>query len=253
MIVDLMRNDLGRVCEYGTVTVPALCELRQAAGVWHLVSRVTGRLRDDTGPAELLRATFPPGSVTGAPKVQALRVISQLEATGREAYCGAMGLSSPLSGLELNVAIRTLETRAGRLWLGAGGGVVSDSTPAGEVAEWHVVALAGELQGDAVMDDAVALQPAGDAGLLEQIDRALLEHTGANPLLDVLAAAVLDYDGLDPCGLEQAGEREARRAGTDDCDLGPQRPRRHQRILRTGLITRPCSASLAASLIWSKS
>jgi para-aminobenzoate synthetase / 4-amino-4-deoxychorismate lyase len=153
MIVDLMRNDLGRVCEYGTVTVPALCELRQAAGVWHLVSRVTGRLRDDAGPAELLRATFPPGSVTGAPKVQALRVISQLEATGREAYCGAMGLSSPLSGLELNVAIRTLETRAGRLWLGVGGGVVSDSTPAGEVAEAIAkargVALAAGLRIDA--------------------------------------------------------------------------------------------------------
>jgi len=135
MIVDLMRNDLGRVCEYGTVAVPELCEVRPAAGVWHLVSSVRGTLRGDAGDADLLRATFPPGSVTGAPKVRALRVISELEATGREVYCGAIGLCSPLSGLELNVAIRTFESRAGRLWLGAGGAVGSDSSPAGEVEE----------------------------------------------------------------------------------------------------------------------
>jgi para-aminobenzoate synthetase/4-amino-4-deoxychorismate lyase len=82
-----------------------------------------------------LRATFPPGSVTGAPKVRSLRVISELEATAREAYCGAIGICSPLSGLELNVAIRTFEARDGRLWLGAGGAVVADSDPAAEVEE----------------------------------------------------------------------------------------------------------------------
>jgi anthranilate/para-aminobenzoate synthase component I len=135
MIVDLMRNDLGRVCEFGTVEVPKLWELEAAAGVWHLVSTVRGRLRDGVGDGRLLRATFPPGSVTGAPKVQALRVISELEATAREAYCGAVGLCSPLSGLELNVAIRTFELRGQRLWLGAGGGVVSDSRPEAEVEE----------------------------------------------------------------------------------------------------------------------
>jgi para-aminobenzoate synthetase/4-amino-4-deoxychorismate lyase len=135
MIVDLVRNDLGRVCEYGSVTVPELCAVRPAAGVWHLVSRVEGRLREGCGAGELLRASFPPGSVTGAPKVQALRVISQLEASAREAYCGAIGVCSPLSGLELNVAIRTFESAAGRVWLGAGGGIVSDSTPGREVAE----------------------------------------------------------------------------------------------------------------------
>jgi para-aminobenzoate synthetase / 4-amino-4-deoxychorismate lyase len=135
MIVDLMRNDLGRVCAYGTITVPELCAPRPAAGVWHLVSTVRGTLREDATTGALLRATFPPGSVTGAPKVQALRVISELEGTAREAYCGAVGLASPVSGLELNVAIRTFETRAGRLWLGAGGGIVSDSSPAAEVDE----------------------------------------------------------------------------------------------------------------------
>lgn len=135
MIVDLMRNDLGRVCEYGSVTAPELFEVRPASGVWHLVSTVRGTLRDDAGPADVVRACFPPGSVTGAPKVRALRVISELESTAREAYCGAIGICSPLSGLELNVAIRTFEAAGGRVWLGAGGGVVADSSPAAEVAE----------------------------------------------------------------------------------------------------------------------
>jgi para-aminobenzoate synthetase/4-amino-4-deoxychorismate lyase len=135
MIVDLMRNDLGRVCEYGSVRASGLWEVEPAAGVWHLVSTVRGTLRADAGDTELLRATFPPGSVTGAPKVQVLRVIHQLESTAREVYCGAIGLCSPLAGLELNVAIRTFERREGRLWLGVGGGVVSDSSPQGEVQE----------------------------------------------------------------------------------------------------------------------
>ena len=135
MIVDLMRNDLGRVCEIGSIHVDALCEVRPAAGVWHLESTVAGRLRPGIGDRELLRATFPPGSVSGAPKVQALHTIHELESTAREAYCGAVGICSPLWGLELNVAIRTLEARDGRLWLGAGGGIVADSSPDAEVRE----------------------------------------------------------------------------------------------------------------------
>lgn len=135
MIVDLMRNDLGRVSEYGSVLADELCELEPAAGVWHLVSTVRGRLRADAGDRELLAATFPPGSVTGAPKVQAMRVIGELEPTARELYCGAIGLRSPLSGLELSVAIRTFEIARDRIWLGAGGGIVSDSDPAAEVRE----------------------------------------------------------------------------------------------------------------------
>ena len=140
MIVDLMRNDLGRVCEYGSVEVPALTELREAPGVWHLVSTVTGTLRPGVGDAELLRASFPPGSVTGAPKIRAMRVIAELEASGREAYTGAIGYASPVAGLELNVAIRTLETSGERIWLGAGGGVVADSDPQGELEECLVKA-----------------------------------------------------------------------------------------------------------------
>ena len=140
MIVDLMRNDLGRVCEYGSISVPSLTEPRPAPGVWHLVSTVTGTLRPDAGDADLLRASFPPGSVTGAPKIQAMRVIAELEAGGREAYTGALGYASPVAGLELNVAIRTLEIRDERIWMGAGGGIVADSVAERELEECFVKA-----------------------------------------------------------------------------------------------------------------
>jgi para-aminobenzoate synthetase/4-amino-4-deoxychorismate lyase len=135
MIVDLMRNDLGRVCEYGSIRVPELTAPRPAPGVWHLVSSVEGMLREGVGDAELLRATFPPGSVTGAPKIQTMRVIAELEATGREAYTGAIGYASPVAGLELNVAIRTLEMSGDRIWIGAGGGITSGSEPHAELEE----------------------------------------------------------------------------------------------------------------------
>jgi para-aminobenzoate synthetase / 4-amino-4-deoxychorismate lyase len=140
MIVDLMRNDLGRVCEYGSIEVTALHEPRPAPGVWHLVSTVRGTLRHDAGDSHLLRASFPPGSVTGAPKIQAMRVIAELEAGGREAYTGAIGYASPVAGLELNVAIRTLELRDERIWMGAGGGIVADSVADKELEECFVKA-----------------------------------------------------------------------------------------------------------------
>jgi len=140
MITDLMRNDLGRVCRYGSVAArPPQAEAHP--GVWHLVSSVGGRLREDVEDEALVRATFPPGSVTGAPKVQALAVITALEATGRETYTGAMGFASPVAGLELNVAIRTFEVQGDRVWLGAGGGIVADSDPDAEVVEaWRKAA-----------------------------------------------------------------------------------------------------------------
>jgi para-aminobenzoate synthetase / 4-amino-4-deoxychorismate lyase len=135
MIVDLVRNDLGRVCMPGTVRVLALADVRPHAGVWHMVSEVEGELRDGVGDGGLLRATFPPGSVTGAPKLAALDVIAELESTGREAYTGAIGFASPLAGLELSVAIRTFEVRGPRIWLGAGGGIVADSDGEDEARE----------------------------------------------------------------------------------------------------------------------
>jgi para-aminobenzoate synthetase / 4-amino-4-deoxychorismate lyase len=135
MIVDLMRNDLGRVCEYGSVVGPRHPTVQSHPGLWHLVTHVRGRLRRGVGNAELLRATFPPGSVTGAPKVQSLHVIAELEPTGREVYTGAIGFASPIAGLELSVAIRTLELADRRLWLGVGGGIVADSDPRDELEE----------------------------------------------------------------------------------------------------------------------
>ncbi|MBJ7473234.1 MAG: chorismate-binding protein, partial [Solirubrobacteraceae bacterium] len=135
MIVDLMRNDLGRVCDYGSVRWELTPRLEAHAGVWHLVSQVGGDLHEDWGDGRLLRATFPPGSVTGAPKVQAMRVIAAVEGTAREVYTGALGLSSPASGLELAVAIRTLEVDGTRAWVGVGGGIVADSRPQAELAE----------------------------------------------------------------------------------------------------------------------
>jgi para-aminobenzoate synthetase/4-amino-4-deoxychorismate lyase len=135
MIVDLMRNDLGRVCEYGSIVAPRRPAAEPHPGLWHLVSRVHGRLRPTVTDADVLRATFPPGSVTGAPKVQSLRVIAELERAGREVYTGAVGFASPVAGLQLNVAIRTLEVADGQVWLGAGGGIVADSDPRTELAE----------------------------------------------------------------------------------------------------------------------
>jgi anthranilate/para-aminobenzoate synthase component I len=135
-----MRNDLSRVCLPGSVTVPGLLRARAHPGVWHLVSDVRGTLRPGTSDGQLIRATFPPGSVTGAPKVRALEIIHELEATGREVYTGALGYRSPVAGLELNVAIRTFEFHAGRVWLGSGGGITAGSDAAAEYRECLVKA-----------------------------------------------------------------------------------------------------------------
>lgn len=135
MIVDLVRNDLGRVCLSGSVEVTALAEPRPHPGVWHLVSEVEGELRPEVGDADLLAGTFPPGSVTGAPKVAAIETIAELESNARQVFTGAIGFASPFAGLELSVAIRTFEIRGERIWLDAGGGIVADSDPEEEAAE----------------------------------------------------------------------------------------------------------------------
>jgi para-aminobenzoate synthetase component 1 len=136
MIVDLVRNDLGRVCEWGSVAVPALCAVEAHPGLVHLVSTVTGQLRPGVGWPELLAATFPPGSVTGAPKLAALDVIAALEPVPRGVYCGAVGwVDADRRQGDLNVAIRTFWVEDGQLHLGTGGGITWDSTPEGEWAE----------------------------------------------------------------------------------------------------------------------
>jgi para-aminobenzoate synthetase/4-amino-4-deoxychorismate lyase len=135
MIVDLMRNDIGKSCAYGSVTVPQLARATAGPGVWHLVSKVAGTLAAGVGDGDLVRRAFPPGSVTGAPKIKAMEVISELESTGREVYTGAIGYASPVAGLELSVAIRTFEATAGHVWLGAGGGITWGSDPDAEYRE----------------------------------------------------------------------------------------------------------------------
>jgi para-aminobenzoate synthetase component 1 len=134
MIVDLARNDLGRIAEYGTVSVKELCALESHPGVHHLVSTVEARTRAGTSKSDVVRATFPPGSVTGAPKIRALEIIDELEPVRRGPYCGAIGWFGPGDRLELSVAIRTLVAAQGRLHLHVGGAITADSDPA---AEWQ--------------------------------------------------------------------------------------------------------------------
>ena len=141
MIVDLMRNDLSRVCVPGSVNVPALLRAEPHPGVWHLVSDVRGTLTLGSEDGRLIAATFPPGSVTGAPKIRALEIIGELEAIPREVYTGAIGFRSPLAGLELNVAIRTFEFHGGRVWLGSGGGITANSDADAEYRECLVKAV----------------------------------------------------------------------------------------------------------------
>jgi anthranilate/para-aminobenzoate synthase component I len=146
MIVDLMRNDLGRVAEVGTVRVtePRAIE-RHGSGVWQATATVEARVRAGIGLGELIGATFPPGSVTGAPKIRAMQIIDELEPASRGPYCGAIGWIGDDGSAELAVAIRTAAmTRAGpgrwgmHYWVGAG--IVADSTPEGEWAETLVKA-----------------------------------------------------------------------------------------------------------------
>jgi para-aminobenzoate synthetase component 1 len=141
MIVDLVRNDLGRVCATGSVTVPDLLAVEQHPGLVHLVSTVRGQLASGVGWPELLAASFPPGSVTGAPKSSSLRVIADLEPVPRGVYCGAVGwVDADHRRAELAVGIRTFEAGDGMLRLGTGAGITWGSDPDGEWAETQLKA-----------------------------------------------------------------------------------------------------------------
>jgi len=142
MIVDLERNDLGRVCETGSVVVEGVARVLDLPTVHHLVSTVRGRLRADVGLAALLAATFPGGSITGAPKRRAMQIIDALEPFARGPYTGATGWLGVAGDLDLAVAIRTALVSGGRLSLSLGGGIVVDSTPEDEWAETEVKARA---------------------------------------------------------------------------------------------------------------
>jgi para-aminobenzoate synthetase / 4-amino-4-deoxychorismate lyase len=161
MIVDLMRNDLSRVCLPGTVAVQELLTIQPHPGVWHLVSAIRGDLNPEITTAQVLAAAFPPGSVTGAPKISAQRGIADLEVEPRGAYTGSIGLVSPIAGADFNVIIRTFELHDGHLELGVGGGITVDSVP---IREWYeclhkaapLVAAAGSAFDEELVDEPAA-------------------------------------------------------------------------------------------------
>jgi len=135
MLVDLARNDLGRVCAPGTVEVSQLMEVERYSHVMHIVSAVTGRLRDGVGPVDVLRATFPAGTVSGAPKVRAMELIDELEPSRRGPYAGAVGYLDLAGNLDTCITIRTVVLHDGVAHVQAGAGIVADSVPASEEQE----------------------------------------------------------------------------------------------------------------------
>lgn len=135
MIVDLMRNDLSRVCEYHSVEVPQLCGLESYAPVHHLVSVITGKLHPKRQAVDLLRATFPGGSITGAPKIRAMEIIAELEPTRRGPYCGSIGYIGFNGDMDSSIVIRTYVIKNNLVTFQAGGAVVADSEPRAEYDE----------------------------------------------------------------------------------------------------------------------
>ena len=135
MIIDLLRNDLGRICRFGTVRVAEPVRLETHPTVFHLVGTITGELDEGVGPAEALRATFPGGSITGAPKIRAMEIIDELEPSARGVYTGCIGIVGVDGSFEWNIAIRTIIHQSRRAWIQVGGGIVADSTPQGEYDE----------------------------------------------------------------------------------------------------------------------
>ena len=135
MITDLLRNDLGRVCEYGSVVVPELAKLEKFAQVQHLVSTVEGRLRKEVTHFAALASSFPGGSITGAPKFRAMEIIDELEPVSRGPYCGCLGYLGFNRESQLNIAIRTAICRDGLVHFNIGAGIVADSNPAAEYEE----------------------------------------------------------------------------------------------------------------------
>ena len=138
MIVDLMRNDISRVCETGSVDVPELFALEKYATVHHLVSTVTGQLRPGCDAIDLLHATFPGGSITGAPKIRAMEIIAELEPVRRDVYCGTVAYLALSGAMDASIVIRTALIKGGQAYCSAGGGIVADSEPEAEYVEsWN--------------------------------------------------------------------------------------------------------------------
>jgi para-aminobenzoate synthetase component 1 len=135
MIIDLLRNDLGRVCEFGSVCVLADHDVEWHPTVLHLVATIEGRLRPSVSPIDLLKASFPGGSITGCPKIRAMQIINELEPTPRDVYCGSIGYIGLDGGMKMNIAIRTMLYDNGLLRMYAGGAITADSDPEAEYRE----------------------------------------------------------------------------------------------------------------------
>ena len=135
MLIDLERNDLGRLCQAGTVAVDEYMTIETYAHVHHIVSNVRGRLRPETTPGQIIAAVFPGGTITGCPKVRCMQIITELEQLGRGPYTGSLGYLNRDGSMDLNILIRTLEVRDRQLSFRAGAGIVADSIPARELAE----------------------------------------------------------------------------------------------------------------------
>ena len=135
MLIDLERNDLGRVCETGTVKVDELMVLESYAHVHHIVSNVSGELRAGVTPGQAISAVFPGGTITGCPKVRCMEIIQELEQTSRGAYTGSLGYLNHNGDMDLNILIRTMYKEGQRLVLRTGAGIVADSVPELELYE----------------------------------------------------------------------------------------------------------------------
>lgn len=135
MIVDLERNDLGRVCEFGSVEVPSLVQIESHPTVHHLVTTVSGKLRQELNVVDLMTACFPGGSITGAPKIRSMEIISELEPVRRGVYTGSIGYFGFDGSVNLNIAIRTAVAKDGLCYFHVGGGIVADSDPKAEYQE----------------------------------------------------------------------------------------------------------------------
>jgi len=135
MVVDLLRNDLSKSCKLNSVQVPKLCDIEEFEGLYHMVSTVTGALAENETPLTLLKKSFPGGSITGAPKIAAMKTINNLEENPRGPYCGAMGYIGFDGSMDMNILIRTLLIKDGKASLNVGSGIVYDSVPEKELAE----------------------------------------------------------------------------------------------------------------------
>ena len=142
MLVDLHRNDIGRVCEYGSVQVDEMMEIEKYSHVMHIVSNVIGRLRPESDGFDLLRAAFPAGTVTGAPKIRAMQIIEELEAMRRGPYAGTIGYFSFGGNMDTAITLRTIVMKGDTAYLQAGAGIVADSVPEREYEECKAKAQA---------------------------------------------------------------------------------------------------------------